>query len=329
MVEIGHVGRVDMGPYALQLIGPNCIVEPYKQGFGHKEVWHSICAQKVPVTALNSGFIVFEFDKASDYLGGAVPSLPLEADKKIPKAVSDAEAERYRISYGRLTYMNAFLFCYQSGLSIVSHRGHPIQEPIEPTNYFIATKQDSRWLVFQDASRGQFVELKPGDFDLEIGVLEYSKNLFSDLFERYGAKSIELMSLIYLACYQYRKHQFSSAHLIAWSAVEFLLNDLWESHLGDLDSSGRTVVNKTRKEILTGRDYTAAIVTQILSVSGIIDDELVERFDSARRKRNHFAHKLSAISGTEAGAVIRLATDMLSTHSSDKVTSHLSLSFWV
>ncbi len=97
----------------------------------------------------------------------------------------------------------------------------------------------------------------------------------------------------------------------------------------DIASGGHTKINKDRKKLLAGRDYTSSVVSQVLSICEKIDDEMLKRLDEARRKRNEFAHTLTHIEANHAGKAIRLATDMITNMAGVRVTSQLRLSFWI
>ena len=127
--------------------------------------------------------------------------------------------------------------------------------------------------------------------------------------KKLGNGYVELLSLAQLASHQYRSHQFSSAHITAWCLAESMLQWLWRSYQ---DSSAHTKINRARKDMLNGRDYSASSVSQILSLAGILDDDLLNELDTARRARNAFAHSLSGISPDQAGKAIRCAGSMIS-----------------
>jgi hypothetical protein len=88
-------------------------------------------------------------------------------------------------------------------------------------------------------------------------------------------------------------------------------------------------MNKERRKLLNGADFTASIVSQILSICGKIDDKTLDRLDEARRRRNAFAHNLVPIKFADAGKAIRLATDMITEIVGIRVTSPLGFHTWM
>ena len=66
-----------------------------------------------------------------------------------------------------------------------------------------------------------------------------------------------------------------------------------------------------RKEKLTGRDFTASIISEGLSLAGILPFEQYKQFSRVRKKRNAWLHDLHAIDQLDAAEAIVLAQFML------------------
>ena len=327
---MNELGRAPLGPFAFYIIRPTWIGEEPRPNERSSVAWTGNGIQNVPITALRDGFIIFEFDQSADYAGGAVPAYKLPENRQIPPAVSVAERAREDLAYRRFIYMNAFLLALYSGFSTVQKRGVQVQEPVDPTNYFGVERVRSGWRPYMGLGRKINYPLQRSD-DVAIETLDNALQILDKFNAAVGPQSLDVLALIYTACHQYALHQFSSAHLIAWSAIEAMVNVLWQNLQTEIDSNsnGHTKMNKQRRALLNGRDYTVSIVTQILSISQKIDDEMLDRLDMARRKRNEFAHQLSLLKSEDAGKAIRLATDIITTLTGIQVTSQLSLSFWI
>jgi hypothetical protein len=81
----------------------------------------------------------------------------------------------------------------------------------------------------------------------------------------------------------------------------------------DAKNGGHTEVNRDRRKmLLEGHDYTASIVTQILSLHQKVDDEMLVRLDDARRTRNNFAHSLRDVTWEDAACAIGTANELIS-----------------
>ena len=205
-----------------------------------------------------------------------------------------AEEARRKLMYDRIEYMNAFSLALTSALSTVQKYGSQVQEPCDPWHHLRGFHNGTYWEVttgntlYQLPPEARHLVLQSDTFEDAIGVMQASESTF-------GTRSVMLLSLVYMACYQYRRHQFASAHLIAWCAVESFVNIIWRNFLADAElrterdettgqetAKGLTAITASRKKLLTGNDYTASIMTQILSLTGKIDDELLDRMNEAQ-----------------------------------------------
>ncbi|HUC63086.1 MAG TPA: hypothetical protein VMF53_14130 [Alphaproteobacteria bacterium] len=327
---MNEAGQQPLGPFSLCIARPAWIGGLPEQANHSDVVWKHLGPQGVPISALCSGFIIFEFDKSVEYAGGATPAYQLPESRAIPDNVMKAENERRDLSYRRFVYMNAYLMALYSSLSTVQKRGMPVQEPVDPTNYYGARWTGEGWNIYMNAGRKVSPPKNRAEI-IELDTLESALDVLQKFDAKIGSPSRNILSLIYTACAQYSRHQFSSAHLIAWATIEALLNIMWVALQTQIDTAegGHTIINKDRAKILNGRDFSASIICQILSISNKIDDRTLARLDKARRTRNAFAHDLLPISGDDAAKAIGLATDMISEIANVRVVSQLSVSFWI
>lgn len=326
-MTVADRGKGPLGPFALCVQRPVWIGgEPSYDKAKSDVVWSGNGPYEVQVHARRDGFIIFEFDKSPTYQGGQIPSHIPKAGKPVPKSVTDASIARDALAYKRFDYMNAFLAALYSGWSTVQLTAMPVQPPIDPTNYFAADAEGGTWRLY----KSEFVATNnPASRQLlRCDTVAHAIELVARCKVAFGDDSIELLKLIYTACHQYALHQFSSAHLIAWSVIERQVSAMWLALLRDVERGGHTIINQVRRKMFEdGRDYTVSVVTQILSLSGRIDDVLLSRLDEARRKRNAFAHNLEPVGADDAGKAIRTATDVMSKLVGVKITSQLSMLF--
>lgn len=67
----------------------------------------------------------------------------------------------------------------------------------------------------------------------------------------------------------------------------------WRDYIDDAGApGGPTKIAKDRRKKLTGRDFSASTITEILSIAGKLDERVRENLDMARRARNDFVHNL-------------------------------------
>jgi len=304
---------------------------------GHKDpsgsltdiVWRGLGPYGVPILARRDGFIIFNFPAVEKYAGGIVPEDEFSAGG-VPDPARKAEEVRADIAYRRFDYMNGFM------LPVA------LQEPVHPYNYFQAIQGEAGWELL---SRGKYEHQKRQRLSqLETAILDHSIEAMNKCQAALGEDSIVLLSLLYAAGHHNRLHQFASAQVIAWSVVEMLVNRLWGDLLGEVAISethgtGHTQMSKDRRKVLGGPDYSASVVSQILSITNKIDDPLLERLDRARKTRNDFAHgikkkrgnatrELIRVTPADAGTTLRLATDLLSRITRAEVHPNLSIAYW-
>lgn len=325
-----NVARSMLPAYALQILRPAWIDgKPSDLMSQHDLVWSGQGLHDIPIYARRDGFIIFDFPRSASYSGGEVPSHEPVAGVRMPENIVDAQKRRARLRYQRLQYMNAFLACLYSGYSTIQKTGTAVQPPITPTTYFSASEQVAgHWQIYRHGGPDLLSSPSVSSPVLQSATVAHATELMMQCYGVLSDTGIVLVALVYMACHQYGNHQFDSAHLIAWSACEMLINRLWSDLLKDLDvrNGGHTVINGQRRKQLEGRDFTASIVSQSLSLHGKLDDEMLARLDDARRKRNAFAHSLEPVSSDDVGKAIRTATDLMTHVIGSRITSQLSYS---
>ncbi len=238
-------GRGPLGPFALYVLRPTWVGGKPKPTNRTDVAWEGLGLRDVPITALRDGFVIFEFDKSEDYAGGAVPAYALPEDRRIPQHVTKADRERDDLGYHRFVYMNSFLLALYSGFSTVQKTAKPVQEPADPTHYFGAKRTADGWKTFMGLGREIDYPRERSD-NIEVETLDHCLDILREFHTAIGPASLDVLSLTYTACHQYSRHQFSSAHLIAWAAIEALLNVMWRDLQAEIDatSGGHTRMNR-------------------------------------------------------------------------------------
>ena len=226
--------------------------------------------------------------------------------------------------------MNAFLLALYSGFSTVQKTPKSVQEPANPTNCFRAKRTANGWEPLMSLERK--IDNPDTRLDnIEVETLDHALDVLQKCRAAIGPASLEFLSLTYTASYQFSRHQFSSAHSIAWATLEGLLNVMWLDLQAQIDvtSSGHTKLNNNLKKLLAGRNHTVSAVSQILSIYQKIDDQTLQTLNNARRKRNDFLHKLTPIETDDAVQAIMLATNLITNIAGIRVTLPLHLSSWL
>ncbi|MFM0648088.1 hypothetical protein PQR14_27535 [Paraburkholderia bryophila] len=265
-------------------------------------VWQKNGPSGVPISARRDGFLIFDFDKSPDFA-------------QTPSATVDSKVieERQELAHRRLQYMNAFLMAVHSGLSETMQTGTPVQSPLNPVSYCKAIEYQGRLVITDTMAR----PMTGSSFlaqDLKLSALDHAVHVMTRCGEVFEDDAVKILALCLTAGNQLTLHQYESAHLIAWSVIEKSLNKVWADLIHELDArnGGHTEMNRDRRKmLLEGHDYTASIVTQILSLHKRIDDEMLTRLDDARRTRNNFAHSLRSVTWEDAARAISTANELL------------------
>lgn len=270
-------------------------------------VWLGQGPENVPIYALRNGFLIFDFTASDRYRGGDVPNIPLINGRFIPLEVDKARKTRDELRYKRFSYMNAAILAIYSAYVEVQQTGGFLPLMLSPKNYYKASVTHGKYSILGIMESGY--ELPNGNSAMSCDTLQTGFELLNESYKTLGQGYTELLSLALQACTQYSEHHFSASHLSAWCIAEAMLQHLWKNYLNEC--SKHTKFNRNRKDLLSGRDYSASAVSQILSLAGLLDDEILEKLDSARKVRNSFAHSLDPISSTQSSAAIRTAGEMM------------------
>lgn len=313
-----------MQPFALLLDSPSVSIGGSRDEVG----WQGVGPFGVPIAVRGDGAVIFDFAATERFAGPAVQGYQPTYGERMPDDVIKAEEQRTAVGYARLEYMNAWLAGYMSGMSTIQAHGIITPPPVDPLNHLKAELQNGIWLVYDSKLKviSGLVEaslVKSEVFDYACNALSAAKRVFGDNFAA-------VLALFQQSSYQYRVHQFLSAHLIAWSLSEQVLNAMWKEYQHEVSEGpdARTAISKKRRELLNGRDYTASIITQALSLAGRLSDERLSKLDQARRDRNAFAHSLAAIGSDAAQNALTVASEMLSDLLAIRLSPQLSNTFW-
>ncbi|NEV90131.1 hypothetical protein GUR47_26255 [Streptomyces tendae] len=138
--------------------------------------------------------------------------------------------------------------------------------------------------------------------DLASSILD---SIVSDGYE----KSLDLTSLLNDSVTSFINHEFSSSLITAWTLCETVLQHHWLIYMTSRDG---TSLNSSRRQKLTGRDFTASVVSEVLELAGVIDAETLSALDKARKARNAWMHSIKSPNYEDARDAIDLASRMLS-----------------
>jgi hypothetical protein len=135
------------------------------------------------------------------------------------------------------------------------------------------------------------------------------------LMMRYPKDGILIADLILQAGKSGQDHNYSAALITYWAIAEKLLHGLWEEYVqGNKERNGKPFINRKRADnLLTdSRTYSAAVIAEILSLAGYLDNDLYIKISEVRKKRNDWMHSLGGgISSKDAATAGDVAVQLL------------------
>ena len=138
--------------------------------------------------------------------------------------------------------------------------------------------------------------------DLPVFVVEDSMRRLDAILP--NADALIAANLLLQATRAAEEIDFPTALVTAWAVVEKAVVTLWQRHLESrrpdlVGADAVPVVGAARRRILEGRDYTASIIIETLSLLGEISNDLYEHLTAARRARNGWLHSLAPVDAND------------------------------
>lgn len=208
-----------------------------------------------------------------------------------------------------LNVFNAFSFAlYEAQLQ--KHEGAFQSIPQEVLLDDLYLWQGNNYESIDAANANQPMPITTGDFSTlnemaykgkkTIGMLEeedlefrfeIDEKVFTDHINKklLSANLIKLFAVINRGIVSIRGASFDMALINFWTVIELLLKDIWS------DFITQKKLPKKRMEFLSGRDLTAAIISENLNLHGLINDSLYNDITDARRTRNKLMHELQVV----------------------------------
>lgn len=246
------------------------------------------------------------------------PHQPYRPPSQTSKAESDAEG--YAIL--RSQVMNVHQACTATAEMEVAHSAGAMGFPVtswnthkgisfDTTLRYVDDTEDVRALARnvmnnKDGVRREQPLLRRV---LKKAVIEYSLELLDNILSFQDPALIQLIELAYMAACRSIEKRFGEAMVLAWAVCEQLLSSAWDQLQEDNRTDGR--MPSTRKQKLTGRDYTASVIVEVLELNGRLDHKLYQLLEGARKARNNWVHQMRVPEEHDVHRAIRAAEDLL------------------
>jgi hypothetical protein len=309
------------------------------------EVYRRELSIGIRVKILRGGLFVFDF---SEYAQGQLAAT--EDIKDIPGFDDSVEALR-----NRTAVINAYLSCLYTAVAesqqarlqnmVFSLRDLGAMSHIDddwatslPTN----TSFISYWALYtamlsevksnNSADRFMHDVMRSTRETIESDSLDKSFNLLLSILDHPNADVLVVAELLAHAYKYFEDHSYDLSLITSWTIAEKLLNVLWNRYIADQenrDTDGRDgkFINGDRRGSLTGPEFTASIIAEILSLAGRLPFDLYKDISKVRRARNGWMHELKKVTPAESSLAVKVAERMLANVENIKLDAPLAREF--
>ena len=217
--------------------------------------------------------------------------------------------------YNTLTLINAFEYClclasYEvDGVRISSGAvsdAHIIKVggPLMAHDIGRGLLNDAHWMLLSKAQGG-----RP---PITAAALDRATEIFKAVSASAYPQALDLLSFVNRAIGANREKHYDETLILAWSVTEACQSTLWDRFIAEASDKHGFHVGKERRKKLKGRDFTASVVTENLTLAGHIDDTFRQRMDRVRSARNKWAHELVVPTPVTAKEALQVAMSLCS-----------------
>ncbi|MGH3377664.1 MAG: hypothetical protein ACRDS0_03890 [Pseudonocardiaceae bacterium] len=280
--------------------------EPGRLSFSPDEFFEELASWdlsiNLSISALRGAMLVFDF---KNYPGANIAS-NLPAAQHFDALVSATQTQ--------VALMNAFAYCLH--VARITEENHAT-DGFRVRHKDLIFTQDSPSLAMSGSAITHlqmipgvgFSAINPPRFEaIPETTIAAACELLGFIVQHEVTNALDLVVLTNDAMVSYRDHEFSSALVTAWTVCEALLTYHWREYIED---PKRQSMTSKRSKKLTGRDFTASVITEVLELAGVVTPELLKQIDRVRAARNKWMHATQSPNREIAGDSLSLATTML------------------
>lgn len=290
----------------------------------HSEVIRRSCKNGIRIRVCRDGLFIFDFAKWSPGASVTIPAYKREPGKRIPPNVSAAQDKADQAIYRRVEVMNAHLACLNTAISLCDKLALPIVQEISPSDCLVPIRVSSgEWGLQLNPSGNPihayvathwgspYSTTRPRTI-IETSTVQASFDILDQLITSPQQDSIMLAALLLRSAKSYREHDFSGSLIVSWTVLEKLVSILWFKLVEKNRRRGKPpedtiFITRERKKKLEGRDYSASVRIEILSLMEEIDLETYNNLSEIRKSRNDWMHELESANDKAAILAIRTA----------------------
>jgi hypothetical protein len=275
-----------------------------------EEVYRASLAVGIRGKVLREGMFIFDF---SDWVPGCFP--PDSSQLGFDGAAA--------VILQRAAVLNAHLVCLHTALS----RGQNFVLPkmvVSPLDLISLRSLDDTELSVGESAAAVLAAARYGPTHarfrvivIEINTVHESFQLLDTILQHETPYALLIADLYARACKAYEDHNYGLCLVTAWAIIEKLLQQIWTRYVEanrqrEIDGAEEIFINKDRRKRLTeGRDFTASMISEILSLMDYLPFELYRELSTVRQARNNWIHSLEPVSRGDAERSVRVTEQML------------------
>jgi hypothetical protein len=147
--------------------------------------------------------------------------------------------------------------------------------------------------------------------------VEQSFAMFGEILDRPNAvRLITLADLLTRSVKALSELTFEVSLGLSWMVCEACLDQMWDRYLDrqtrkEIDGVLTQVINRERRDKLNGRDYSASVIAEILSLADVLPYRDYKELSQVRSARNDWIHDLETVEPAVARKASELAQRML------------------
>jgi hypothetical protein len=290
------------------------------------------------VRAYCDGLILFDFTGAK----GFSPEPPPEALDSFEKTAL--------LRLQRTEVLNAHVVCLRDSLSRLQNWSLPFQSVTPHDLLSPAADDDPHQAVGFKSDRDADLHMaryaltyvpwypKTSDRRIQGRMLTIERGTIVDSFAQlerllsYEPKTpLRLTSLFNFAIVSLQDHDYPRSLITSWAIIERLLDEKWNSYIAsqrkrNIDGKETVFINADRVKKLGGRDYTASVRTEVLSIVDSLSFGAYQKVENARRVRNGWMHELRDVQMSDASEAIQVAAELFNSVFRFQLPTSVSLS---
>ena len=221
--------------------------------------------------------------------------------------------------------MNAHLACLNSAISTCQLAGVRIGQVVSPSDILnLHWRSSGRWefglnpygspmhayVTFQRNLLAKGSRQSRRSLVLSMETIEKSFETFEALVSSNVSDCLTMSAILLQSVKTYGAHDFSTSLTMSWTVLEKLVSSIWKKMIEDNKSrveEGATIsfIGSDRKKKLQGRDYTASVRLEILSLLGHISMKMYDDLNKVRTSRNDWLHNFEQVDENLASLAIQ------------------------